>query len=255
MHMRLGPSGVGAPTSARSRRRLSVLFLLALGITGAALFVGGGRASATVGDKPTLTKSVDANGDAIFNDTENVAKTVTYPLTVTYQLTVTAGSFDHQIVAITDSTTSDLGGCAALIGTTITAGSTVTCTYTETLAAAGTSPFVNTAALTYDNGGNDVLSNTATVNFPGLTVDKTSTTTSVTHSGQVVPYSYLVTNTGTSASDRDQPDRHEYRFSTLVSRDEPAGRRLDDLHRPAYGYSSGVRGRRKPRERGDRVLE
>jgi hypothetical protein len=59
-------------------------------------------------------------------------------------------------------------------------------------------PFVNTASLDFDNAGGDILSNTSTVNFPGMTLDKSSTTTLVTAAGQVVPYSYLVTNTGTS---------------------------------------------------------
>ena len=180
-----------------SRAAMVLVFALLL-LTGSVFgLVSPGRAGADLA-KPTLTKDVDANGDAVFSDTENVPKTVSYPWTVTYRLTVTAGSFNHKIVSLTDSTTSDLGGCAALVGTTITAGSTVTCTYTETLAAAGTAPFVNTATLTYDNAGNDVLSNTATVNFPGMSLDKSSTTTLVTFAGQVVPYSYLVSNTGTS---------------------------------------------------------
>jgi hypothetical protein len=158
--------------------------------------IGAGSAAAD-GVKPTLTKSVDANGDAVFSDTENVPKTVSYPWTVTYQLTVSAGSFNHTITTITDSTTSNIGGCQALVGTVVPANQTVSCTYQETLPQAGASPFVNTAMLNYDSSG-DVLSNTATVNFPGMTLQKSSTTTSVTASGQVVPYSYLVTNTGTS---------------------------------------------------------
>jgi hypothetical protein len=183
----------------RLRRGKTVpVFVLLVLVAGVFALASPGRAGATVGDKPTLTKDVDANGDAVFSDTENVPKTVSYPWTVTFRLTYTGGSFDHKIVALTDSTTSDLGSCAAWIGTTIPANTTVSCTYTETLAAAGTAPFVNTAMLTYDNAGNDVLSNTATVNFPGMSLDKSSTTTLVTFAGQVVPYSYLVTNTGTS---------------------------------------------------------
>jgi hypothetical protein len=58
---------------------------------------------------------------------------------------------------------------------------------------------VNTATITWDSGGNDTTSNTSTVNFPSLSLDKSSSTTLVTTAGQVVPYSYLVKNTGTSA--------------------------------------------------------
>jgi hypothetical protein len=157
-----------------------------------------GAASAAGDLKPTLTKQVDANADGVFNATENVPKIVSYPWTVTYQLTFDAGSFSHRIVALADSTTGDLGGCASLIGTVVAANTSVSCTYTESLAQAGTSPFVNTASLTFDNGGNDVLSNSATVNFPGMSLVKSSTLTQVTYAGEVVPYSYLVTNTGTS---------------------------------------------------------
>ena len=159
-----------------------------------------GSASADLA-KPTIAKDVDANGDPIFSDTENVPKTVTYPWTVTYRLTVhrpgPSGAF-HTIVGIPDSTTSDIGSCGLLAGTTINNNQTIECTYTETFAQAGTSTFVNTATLTYDSGGNDVLSNDSNVDFPGMTLDKSSTTTLITSAGQVVPYSYLVSNTGTS---------------------------------------------------------
>jgi uncharacterized repeat protein (TIGR01451 family) len=62
----------------------------------------------------------------------------------------------------------------------------------------GSTPLVNTATLTFGPGA-DVRSDTSTVNFPSLSVKKSSTTTLVTAAGQVVPYSYLVTNTGTVA--------------------------------------------------------
>jgi len=193
-----GKKDPSARDSRRPAKLVSMLVLLAV-IAGLTALVGA-RPAAAVGEKPTLTKSVDANADGVFSDTENVPKTVSYPWTVTYQLTITAGTFKHRIDVITDSTTSDLGGCQALIGTTVPAGGTVSCTYTETMSQAGTSPFVNTATLTYDVNalGGDVLSNTATVNFPAMTLQKSSTTASITASGQIVPYSYLVANTGTS---------------------------------------------------------
>ncbi len=201
MHLRLGPSGAASRGVPRRSRRLcrfvatsALLAALALAVS----FAMVGAASAASNVKPTLTKQVDANADGVFNDTENVPKNATYPLTVTFQLTMDAGSFAHKIVAIADSTTSDIGDCASLIGTVVAANTSVSCTYTESLSQAGTSPFVNTATLTFDSGGNDVLSNNATVNFPGMTLVKSSTTTAVTSAGQVIPYGYLITNTGTS---------------------------------------------------------
>jgi hypothetical protein len=191
----------GGQTADRStaRRVTSVISVVAL-LTLTGLFVAlmSPRTAAADLLKPTITKDVDANGDNVFNDSENVAKNVTYPLTVTYRLTVTAGSFSHTIVSITDSTTNDIGNCQSLVGTTIAAGSTTSCTYTEVISKAGSAPFVNVATLTYDNAGNDVLSNDSTVNFPGMSLDKSSTTTLITSAGQIVPYSYLISNTGTS---------------------------------------------------------
>jgi hypothetical protein len=191
MHTRLRPS----------RPLLKGIALVTLlTLTGLLVSFGTARsATADVVGKPTVTKQVDANGDGIFNDSENVAKNVTYPLTVTYQLTLTAGAFNHKIVSIVDSTTSDIGGCQSLVNTTIIAGQTYVCTYTEVLSGPGTSTFVNTATVTYDSAGGDVLSNDSNVDFPGMSLDKSSTTTLITTAGQIVPYSYLITNTGTSS--------------------------------------------------------
>ena len=58
---------------------------------------------------------------------------------------------------------------------------------------------MNTATITWDSGGGDTTSASSTVNFPSLSLHKSSTTTLVSALGQVVPYSYLVTNTGTVA--------------------------------------------------------
>ena len=193
---RFGGRTADRRTVRRAAKVISVVTMLTL----MGLFVASMSAAPAAADgaKPTITKDVDANGDNVFNDTENVAKNVTYPLTVTYRLTVTAGSFPHTIVSIIDSTTNDIGNCQSLVGTTLAANSSTSCTYTEVISQAGTVPFVNVATLTYDNAGNDVLSNDSTVNFPGMSLDKSSTTTLITAAGQIVPYSYLITNTGTS---------------------------------------------------------
>jgi hypothetical protein len=55
---------------------------------------------------------------------------------------------------------------------------------------------VNTATIVWDNAGLDTASNTSTVSFPLLSLQKSSTTSLVSAPGQVVPYSYLITNTG-----------------------------------------------------------
>src|SRR6476620_6148791 len=112
MRMRLRLSGcTNRGAERRSRRLKSGSVLVLLSVMAALVAVIGAGSAAADGVKPTLTKSVDANGDAVFSDTENVPKTVSYPWTVTYQLTVSAGSFNHTITTITDSTTSNIGGC------------------------------------------------------------------------------------------------------------------------------------------------
>lgn len=165
----------------------------------------GGSALAGGATKPTVSVANDANHDGTFGTVENVAKNATYPWTVTYQLAISAGSFDHKIQSISDNTTSSLDStthpgqsCSAVIGTTVAAGTTVTCYYDVSLGAPGSSPLVNTVTATWDNQGGDTATASSTVNFPALSLQKSSTTTLVTSIGQVVPYSYLVTNVGTS---------------------------------------------------------
>jgi hypothetical protein len=87
--------------------------------------------------------------------------------------------------------------CASLVGTTIPANTTEVCYYDVTLAAPSSSPLVNTATIHWDSGGLDTSSNTSTLNFASLSLQKSSTTTLVTTPGQIVPYSYVITNTGT----------------------------------------------------------
>jgi hypothetical protein len=189
------------------RKRCStgvLVLLLLIGAVATALIGAGSGASAPIGNHPSVTKDNDANHDGTYSDTENVPKNVTYPWVVTYRLTIDAGSFSHKIVAISDDLTSNLTSsaspsCASLINTTISAGTSVQCYYDVSLAGAGVAPVVNTATIVWDSGGGDTSSNTSTVNFPSLSLQKSSTTTLVVAPGQVVPYSYVVTNTGTVA--------------------------------------------------------
>jgi len=152
--------------------------------------------------KPSVVKDNDANHDGVFSDTETVAKSAAYPLTVTYRLTIKSGTFSHTIASIVDDKTASLASatspsCASLVGTTLAPTSTVVCYYDVTLTGPGSAALVNTVTFTWDAGGNDTATDTSTVNFASLSLQKSSTTTQVTAPGQVVPYSYVVTNTGT----------------------------------------------------------
>lgn len=151
---------------------------------------------------PTITLTNDANQDGTFSTTENVAKTATYPDTITFQVSLYGGTARSRVIdSITDTAGGDLSGCQSLVGSTLNLGQTVTCTYTVRLSAPQQTAFTDTVSWTYNTNalGGDTGSSTSTVNFPALTIAKSSTTQYVGAVGQVVPYTYLVTNTGTSA--------------------------------------------------------
>ena len=192
---------VHAPTRRRSRAAAAIALLALVATT---LMLVGGSSAFAAGTSPSVSKDNDANHDMVYSTTENVPKNVTYPWTVTYRLTLNAGTFaSHKVVAISDDMTTNLTSalsspsCASVVGMTIAVNTSVVCYYDVTLSQASAAPLVNTATITWDNGGGDTRSDTSTVNFPSLSLDKASTTTLVTAAGQVVPYSYLVTNTGT----------------------------------------------------------
>jgi hypothetical protein len=194
----------GSPSTTRKPRSFRLRLFVPLLVLVFGFVLLGGSAFAS-GVKPTISVANDANHDGTFGSIENVAKNATYPWTVTYQLTISAGDFPHVIQSIADDTTLNLNStshpghsCAALVGTTIAAGTTTVCYYDVSLAAPGSSSLVNTATATWDNQGGDSATASSTVNFPALSLAKSSTTTLVISIGQIVPYSYLVTNTGTS---------------------------------------------------------
>ncbi|MBX7251401.1 MAG: DUF11 domain-containing protein [Candidatus Promineofilum sp.] len=82
-------------------------------------------------------------------------------------------------------------------------GSSITCTATYTVISADVTAgqVVNIATATAQYGGNPVTSNQDTVTVPlaALNVVKSSTTTVITAVGQIVPYTFTVTNTGNVA--------------------------------------------------------
>jgi hypothetical protein len=157
------------------RARSSILRTLRIAVAVAVLaglVIGTGLANSATGSlRPSITKTNDADHDGVFNATETVPKDATYPYSVTYQLSIFGGTAPgpngpyHTIVAITDDQTSDIGTCQALVGTTIQNNQTETCSYSISLAQAGTQPLVNTATMTWDGAGNDITSNSSTVNF------------------------------------------------------------------------------------------
>jgi hypothetical protein len=197
-------SGAAAVKRSSKGGHLVVLAALVVGAVLVSGFGGTTASGAINGTPPSIAKDNDANHDGVYNDTENVPKNVSYPWTVTYRLTINSGTFSHKLQSITDSLTSNLSSsnaspsCSSFtLPYTIAANSTLICYYDVVLQGPSTSPLVNTATTTWDNGGMDAKSNTSTVNVPSMTLQKSSSTTLVTGLGQVVPYSYLVTNTGT----------------------------------------------------------
>jgi hypothetical protein len=200
--------GFGPKDEPRKRGSLRLFpTALLLGCIGIALAFMPAAALATSNAPISKTDVVvdnDANGDNVFGDTENVAKNASYPLTVSYRLTLTADpNFGAPILALSDDKTSPLTSslhspsCAGLVGTTtVAAGASMVCYYDATLTGPGAAPLVNTANFRWGNGL-DVAWDSSTVNFPSISLDKSSSTTLVTALGQVVPYSYAVSNTGT----------------------------------------------------------
>lgn len=184
-----------------ARLRLLVRALVVIVLATAVSFSLAGSALSSGITRPSLTKLNDANHDGTFSAVENVPRNVTYPWTVTYQLTLYAGSSSHRVDSISDSSTSAIGTCQALVGTTIPAGGSASCTYSVTLSGARSQPLVNTAAWTYDlnRRHGDIARGSSTVNFPAISLTKSSTTTLITSVGQVVQYAYVISNTGTSA--------------------------------------------------------
>ncbi len=189
-------------TKLRRRRLPAVLFFLVLfGVVGM-FVVAAGPASATI-PVVSIAAANDANKDAVFNNVENVAKNATYPDTVTFQLTLkNVHPTAPAVLSLSDTSSATMASttspsCQSINGTTLIPGATATCYYDVSIPAAGSSAFVDTATVSWGNGG-DFASASSTVNFPSLTVKKSSTTTLVSAVGQVVPYSYLVTNTGTT---------------------------------------------------------
>ena len=119
----------------------------------------------------SISKDNDADGDTIYSDIEYVAAGTT---PVSFQLTIenTSATDSLLISSLVDDVHGDIstlpGSCAALLGTSVAAGTTQICTFdaSVTLAALGTE--VDTVTLTGTLGASAVtLSDTSTVAVPG----------------------------------------------------------------------------------------
>ena len=163
----------------------------------AALILGAFASTSSAATPPSLTLGNDANQDGAFSATESVAKTATYPDAVTFQITFAAGSArSHTITSLTDTAGADLERLSV----------SAACQLRNDLHLHGdrqraqSTPITDTVTMNFDDNalGHDTLSATSTVLTPAMSIAKSSTTHFVGAIGQVVPYSYVVTNTGSA---------------------------------------------------------
>ena len=140
-----------------------------------------GTASITV-EKSSSTTSVTTAGEVISYD---------YLLTNTGTITLTG-------ISLSDDNVDTQPSCNA---TSLAPGATTTCTanYTVTQADIDAGGNITNNVITSSNEAPDAIDQ---LNIPvngtaSITVDKSSTTTSVSAAGEVISYNYLVTNTGT----------------------------------------------------------
>jgi uncharacterized repeat protein (TIGR01451 family) len=162
----------------------------------------------TVKPSVTVTKSNDATHDGTYNDKEEVGAGASYPYSVTYEATIKNPSLssakidsisDDKAAAPLSTANQSLTSCSSLIGTDIAAGATKTCYYDVTFAGP-VDDVTNTVSVTLKNSaGSDTATDTSTVTFvktPELTLDKTADRTSFATVGDVISYSYELTNSG-----------------------------------------------------------
>jgi uncharacterized repeat protein (TIGR01451 family) len=168
-------------------------------VTGATNDTNGGTGP---GGNNTATATIAASSSDMAIDLSGLPATagVGQPYTGTFKCTAAAAPF----VAATSPTCAVAGLPAGLTTTcvpsapsTLAPGSSILCTVSGTPTAIGSSTLTGTTGAT-----NDVVvaNNTATaplaVVAPGLAVAKSSTVTTFTTVGAIIPYSYKVTNTG-----------------------------------------------------------
>ncbi len=146
----------------------------------------------------TVVKSNDADKDGQFGDTETAAPGV--PVTVTYQVSVTNDAPDPVEIQSATDDTHDIGGstCAALVGTVLDPGQTITCTFDVTFVDDGES-VTNIFSVTASNeNGQATDDDASTVIIPELlpviVVVKSAAPSVLPESGGEVTYSVSVSN-------------------------------------------------------------
>ena len=128
----------------------------------------------------------------------SVTTSLSAPATVTYSYLVSnTGNVTLTGISLSDNNDNDDMSCPF---TTLAVGGSMTCTATHTftqaeLDAGGTLDNVVTASSNEAPDATDDL-NIPITQTPAINVVKSSTTTSITAAGQVVPYSFVVTNVG-----------------------------------------------------------
>jgi hypothetical protein len=147
--------------------------------------------------------TVDAVARPAFTITK-VANPTTYDSVgdeIDYTITFTnTGNVTLHNVDVADETGIDGFACTPTVpAASVAPAGTIVCTGSHTITQADldAGTFANTACAVSDEVPEacDTATVTGTSN-PGISIDKSSTTTTITAAGQVVPYTYLVSNTG-----------------------------------------------------------
>jgi uncharacterized repeat protein (TIGR01451 family) len=145
----------------------------------------------------TVIKSNDADQDGTFSDTETADGV---PVTVTYQVQIANASSDPAVIESVADDIHDISGstCAALIGTEVAAGQTLTCTFDVTFDADDQS-VTNVFTATGVNGaGSSTDADDSTVIIedllPAITLEKNASAGSVPETGGDVTFTVTVTN-------------------------------------------------------------
>ena len=166
---------------------------------------GGNLVNTVTADSDETLPTTDTNTIPItqspamtVDKTSTTTSVTTVGQTVTYSFLVTnTGNIPLSGITVTDPKVPSIN-CNGQ--TTLAVGASMTCTGTHTVTQAEMTAggnLVNTVTADSDQTLPTTDTNTIPITqSPAMTVDKTSTTSSVTLVGQVVTYSFLVTNTG-----------------------------------------------------------
>ena len=166
------------------------------GTTGIAINLKEGEnVTCTFSNSPTPAPHLAITKDATEASYDATTDTIHYTIVATND-----GNTTLAAVTVTD-TEAVLGTCTPANGSPLAPGASMTCSasHAVTQADIDAGTYNNTACVDDGTGGAASICDDAdvpAVQNPALTLDKSSTTSAITAAGQVVPYSYLVTNTG-----------------------------------------------------------